>query len=66
MNGGLFPLLQHLAPPPNTNDDIEQFAVQGGITVQGDLNSSTDTQFGPTAFPFTNERMAPVSSCIVG
>ena len=33
----IFPLLRHLAPPPNTNDDIEQSPAQGGITVEGDL-----------------------------
>ena len=27
----------YLAPPPNTNDDIEQSPVQGGIAVEGDL-----------------------------
>ena len=34
---GIFPLLRHIAPPPNTNDDIEQSPAQGGITVEGDL-----------------------------
>ena len=34
---GIFPLLRHLAPPPNTNDDIEQSPAQGGVTVEGDL-----------------------------
>ena len=34
---GIFPLLRHLAPPPNTNDNIEQSPAQGGITVEGDL-----------------------------
>ena len=34
---GIFPLLRHLAPPPNTNDDIERSPAQGGITVEGDL-----------------------------
>ena len=34
---GIFPLLRHLAPPSNTNDDIEQSPAQGGITVEGDL-----------------------------
>ena len=62
---GIFPLLRHLAPPPNTNDDIEQSPVQGGITVEGDLNSSTETTSGPTAFSCANERMACFSSCIV-
>ena len=36
-NDGIFPMLRHLAPPPNTNDDIEQSPAQGGITVEGDL-----------------------------
>ena len=61
---GIFPLLRHLAPPPNTNDYIEQSPAQGGITVKGDLEQLTPS--GPTAFPFANERMASVSSCIVG
>ena len=30
------------------------------------LNNSKETPSGPTAFPFANERMAPVSSCVVG
>ena len=34
---GIFPLLRYLAPPSNTNDDIEQSPAQGGITVEGDL-----------------------------
>ena len=34
---GIFPLLRHFAPPPNTNDDIEQSPAQGGIIVEGDL-----------------------------
>ena len=34
---GIFPLLRHLAPPSNTNDDIEQSPAQGQITVEGDL-----------------------------
>ena len=54
------------APPPNTNDDIEQSPSQGGIVVEGDLESSTKTPSDPIAFPFANERMASVSSCIVG
>ena len=34
---GIFPLMMRpLAPPPNTNDDIEQSPAQGGITVEGD------------------------------
>ena len=34
---GMFPLLQHLAPPPNTNDDTEPSSAQGGIIIEGDL-----------------------------
>ena len=34
---GIFALLRHIAPPPNTNDDIEQSPAQGGITVEIDL-----------------------------
>ena len=34
---GIFPLLRHLAPSKNTNDDIEQSPAQGGIIVEGDL-----------------------------
>ena len=33
----IFPLLRHLAPPLNTNDNIEQSPAQGRITVEGDL-----------------------------
>ena len=36
---GIFPLLWHLVPPPNTNDDSEQSPAQGGITVTGDLEN---------------------------
>ena len=32
-----FLLLRHFAPPPNTNDDIEQSPAQGRITVESDL-----------------------------
>ena len=54
------------APPPNTNDDIEQSQSQGGIAVEVILNSSTKTLSKPTAFPFANERMASISSsCVV-
>ena len=34
---GIFPLPRHLAPPPNTNDDVEQSPTQSGITAEGDL-----------------------------
>ena len=33
----IFPLLRHLVPLPNTNGDIEQSPVQGGITIEGNL-----------------------------
>ena len=36
-NDGIFPLLRYLAPPLNTNDDIEQSPAQGRITVERDL-----------------------------
>ena len=34
---GIFPLLRHLAPRPNTNEGIEHSPAQGGITVEDDL-----------------------------
>ena len=34
---GIFPLLRHLAPHSNSNDDIEQSPAQGGIAVEDDL-----------------------------
>ena len=33
----IFALLRHLAPPPNSNEDIDQSPSQGGITIEGDL-----------------------------
>ena len=57
------------APPPpstNTTDDIEQSPSKGGIAVEGNLNRSTETSSGPTAFPFVGKRMTSVSSYIVG
>ena len=62
----IFPLLRHLAPPPNTNHDIEQSPAQGGVIVEGYLEQLNLDSAGPTAFSFANERMASVSSCIVG
>ena len=35
-NDDIFPLLQHLHPPSNTNDDTEQSPSQGRITINGD------------------------------
>ena len=53
---GTFPVLRHLAPPPNTNDDFEQSPAQGGIAVDGDLEQlNGDSPSDPTAFPFANE-----------
>ena len=34
-------------PPPNTNDDIEQSPVQGGITVEGDLKQLNEDSVRP-------------------
>ena len=34
---GIILLLRHLAPPPNTNDNIEQSLAEGGITIEADL-----------------------------
>ena len=55
-------------PPPNpyTNDDIEQSPSQGGITFKGDLEQLNGDSVRSTAFPYVNEQMALVSSCIVG
>ena len=61
----IFSLLRHLAPPPNTSNDIEQSPAQGGITVEGNIEQLTGTASGPTVFLFANERMASISSCIV-
>ena len=67
---GIFLLLRHLPPRPNTNDDIEQLSSSlrrwAGSPLRVMLNRSTENPTGPTAFPFANERMASVSSCIVG
>ena len=35
-NDDIFPLLQHLHPPSNTDDDTEQSPSQGRITINGD------------------------------
>ena len=37
---GIFPLLRHLAPAPNTNDDIEQSPALGAIKLLGPLSST--------------------------
>ena len=37
-DNGTFSLLRHLAPPPNTNDNIDKVSAQDGIIVEGDLN----------------------------
>ena len=65
-DGGILPLLRHLAPPPNTNDDAKQAPAQGGITVEGDLEQLNRDSVRSDSFPFANEQMASVSSCIVG
>ena len=39
---------------------------RAGSPLRVTLNSSTETPFGPAAFSFANERMASISSCIVG
>ena len=63
---GIHPLLRHLAPHPDTNDGIEQSSVKGGITIEGNLDLLNGDSVRSTVFPFANERMASVSSCIVG
>ena len=63
---GMIPLLRHLAPPPNTNDDIEQSTAQGGITVESDVEQLNRDSVRSDSLPFANERMAFASSCIVG
>ena len=64
---GIFPLLRHLAPPPQIRTTISSsLRRRAGSPLRVLLNSSTETPSGPTAFPFANERMASVSSCIVG
>ena len=63
---GIFLLLRHLAPPSNTNDDIEQSPSQGGITVEGDLEQLNGDSVWSDSLPFANERMAFISSRIVG
>ena len=63
----IFPLLRHLAPSPNTNNDIEQSPAQGGITVGGDLEQlNGDSVRSDSLFPLAKERMVSVSSHIVG
>ena len=63
----IFPLLRHLSPsPPNKNDDIEQSPARAGSPLRVVLSNSTETPSGPIVFPFDDERMAPVSSGIVG
>ena len=47
----ILPLLQHLAPPPNTNDDIEQSPAQDGITVEGDLEQLDRDLVRSDSFP---------------
>ena len=43
----MFPLLRYLAPPPNTNDDIEQSPSQGEITFEGNLEQLNGSSVRP-------------------
>ena len=63
---GILPLLRHLAPPQIRTTILSSLRRRVGSPLRVILNSSTETPSGPTAFAFTNERMASVSSCIVG
>ena len=47
----IFPLLRHLAPRPNTNDDIEQSPAQGGITIESDLEQLDGDPVRPDSLP---------------
>ena len=50
---GIFPLLRHLPPPPNTNDHIEQSPVQGGITFEAHLEQlNGDSVWSERGFVF--------------
>ena len=62
----IFPLLWHLAPLQIQTTISSSLQRRAGSPLRVILNSSKETPSGPTAFPFANERMAPVSSCIVG
>ena len=62
----IFPLLRHLPPPPIRTTISSNFRRRAGSPSRLILNSSTETPSDSTAFPFANERMASVSSCIVG
>ena len=63
---GIFTLLRHLAPPPNTKDNIEQSPAQGGITVEGDLEQPNRPSVRSDSLSIANERMVPFSFSIVG
>ena len=64
---GILPLLRHPPPPPQIRTTISNsLRRRAGSPLRVIFNSSTETPSGPTAFPFANERMASVSSCIVG
>ena len=60
----IFLLLRHLTPPQIRMTISSSLRRRAGSPLRVILYSSTET--GPTAFPFANERMASVSSCIVG
>ena len=46
-NDGIFPLLRHRPPFLNTNDDIEQSPLQGGIVAEGDLEKLNQASVRP-------------------
>ena len=60
---GIFPRLWHLAPPPNTNDDMERSLAQGGITVEGDLEQlNGDSARQPFHSPTSGWRLSAPAS----
>ena len=63
---GIFLLLRHLASLQKQTTIPSSLGRRAGSPLRVILNSSKETPSGPAAFPFTNERMASASSCIVG
>ena len=60
---GIFPLLRHLAPPPNTNDDTEHCPAQGGITAEGDLEQlNGDSVRSDSLSPMSGWRLSAPAS----
>ena len=54
----IFPLLWHLAPPLQVRTTMSSsIRRRAGSPLRVILNSSTETPFGPTAFPFAKERI---------